>query len=289
MLLSQVFLQSVVIILPLFPVCFLVVWNLKRLKKAKRNPFNEEELIRHPGQSLLEKLEDINEVLTSNVIGMVAWPLSFALVYYLQFDKLQEGWRVYAIMVTFSLLGTLYFGSRAQKTLNTLRDYRLGYQGELYVAQKLEYLLSKGYQVFHDVVFKNFNIDHVLVGPTGVYVIETKAKRKWNDYPNGHSLEYDGRKLSFSDGSFDTAPLEQVKRNAETLGKILKEKAEESIPVYPILAYPGWNIKRTGKSAINVINPKEISNALSFFPNANLDTKKIKIIHLVLANIRKPN
>ncbi len=282
MLLSQVFLQSVVIILPVILVSYLVIKNLKQLKREKRNPFDEDELIRHPGQSLLEKLEEVNEDLTADVAGMVACPLMFALAYYLQIDKLQENWWIYAMTVASSLAGTLYFASHAQKTLITLRNYRLGYQGELYVAQKLEHFLTKGYRVFHDVVFKGFNIDHVLVGPTGVYIIETKAKRKRNDDPKGHELRYDGKRLTFSDDSFDVKTLEQAKRNAGTLSKLIENEAKETIPVYPIVTYPGWNIDRVGKGTVHVINPKQLTQAPNAFPNRYLTNDQVEKITMVL-------
>ncbi|MGD1866748.1 MAG: nuclease-related domain-containing protein [Phormidesmis sp.] len=43
--------------------------------------------------------------------------------------------------------------------------------------------------MFHDVVGKNFNIDHVVIGDTGIFTIETKTYRK----PMRRSCQYSFR------------------------------------------------------------------------------------------------
>lgn len=51
-------------------------------------------------------------------------------------------------------------------------DY--GYKGEVSVAKVLEEL-PKDFKVIHDVnVDDKFNIDHLVIGPTGIFTIETK-------------------------------------------------------------------------------------------------------------------
>src|SRR5687767_8208797 len=37
---------------------------------------------------------------------------------------------------------------------------------------------TSGFRVFHDVPFDDFNIDHVLVGPTGVYAGSKRSHRE---------------------------------------------------------------------------------------------------------------
>jgi hypothetical protein len=51
---------------------------------------------------------------------------------------------------------------------------RRGIQGEQRVAEVLAELAPSGYRVLHDLDIGRGNADHVLVGPTGVFVIETK-------------------------------------------------------------------------------------------------------------------
>ena len=50
-----------------------------------------------------------------------------------------------------------------------------GAEGEETVARILEPLGARGYRIIHDLDTGRGNVDHVVVGPTGVSVIETKA------------------------------------------------------------------------------------------------------------------
>lgn len=63
--------------------------------------------------------------------------------------------------------------------LRAARMWRRGAEGERVVADLLESELPDGYHVFNDVRFpgRTANIDHLVVGPTGVFVLNTKNWR----------------------------------------------------------------------------------------------------------------
>ncbi len=52
-----------------------------------------------------------------------------------------------------------------------------GAQGEEHVGEILDGLLDQGWYVTHDVSLGRGNIDHVVVGPAGIFAIETKSNR----------------------------------------------------------------------------------------------------------------
>ncbi len=58
------------------------------------------------------------------------------------------------------------------------RQLRLGRDGERIVGQELEKLREHGYRVYHDFLGDKSNIDHIVIGPTGVFTINTKAVSK---------------------------------------------------------------------------------------------------------------
>lgn len=136
-----------------------------------------------------------------------------------------------------------------------LQNYRLGFDGERFVASELEPLAARGYRVFHDFIVDtkpgdeatNFNIDHIAVGPEGVFVFETKAKRKAtapiDPELNEHELSFDGKTIKFPDGSYTTEPIEQAQRNAKELKNWLKSSGITDIDYRPIVVYPGWYVK----------------------------------------------
>ena len=76
-----------------------------------------------------------------------------------------------------------------------------GEEGERIVAQAIEDgLVSAGYSVFHDIQLqkngKRFNIDHLVIGPNGVFAIETKNYRK--PRTGQARVTYDGVKVLWS-------------------------------------------------------------------------------------------
>jgi hypothetical protein len=111
---------------------------------------------------------------------------------------------------------------------------------------------------FDDVPFESYNMDHVLVGPTGVFVVETKTKRKpLLGGEKQYRVVFDGQKLQFPNG-WDTDALDQVRRNKKTLCQWLSSATGDRVTVEGIVTVPGWLVERIAKPNIYVVNPKEI-------------------------------
>ena len=125
-------------------------------------------------------------------------------------------------------------------------NLKLGLFGERVVADQLEGLKQKGYEVFHDVPCLGgggrFNLDHVVVGCGVVVVVETKTRRKPKGDKEGHKLSYNGKVLVWPGGKTSTGELEQAQRNAEWLRKELKTHLNVDTVVYPVLTFPGWYV-----------------------------------------------
>ena len=136
-------------------------------------------------------------------------------------------------------------------------------------------MVAQGYEVFHDVQFegrpgsKNFNIDHVAVGPGGVFSIETKTRRKqvrkgYNSPRN--VVEFDGAFLKYPWGNEDFG-VRQAQENAQHLAAWLQKATGIQIKPIPVLALPGWFVERKGRGDVRAVSGREICSA---FPNANL-------------------
>ena len=128
-----------------------------------------------------------------------------------------------------------------------VRKYREGLDAELTVAQYLTQLIAEGGLVFHDFPADRFNIDHIVVGRSAVFAIETKSRRKPEDKGREAArVKYDGKKLVFPT-HVETKPIEQAQYQAEWLTKFLATGAGESVRVIPVVALPGWFVERTSK------------------------------------------
>jgi hypothetical protein len=122
------------------------------------------------------------------------------------------------------------------------RLYRQGLEAELAVAQCLTPLIAEGGLVFHDFPADGFNIDHIVVGRSAVFAIETKSRRKpAASGKESAQVRYDGARLSFPDFA-DTKCVEQARIQGEWLSKFLASGVGDPVKVLPLLALPGWYI-----------------------------------------------
>ena len=165
--------------------------------------------------------------------------------------------------------------------IRTRANYRLGYDGERYVGEELSRLIGLGFEIFHDVPFDGFNIDHVVVGPRGVFVVETKTRRKkLNDEGRKEfKVQFDGKNLQWSWGA-DSHGIEQAKNNAKTLSGWLNSATGKTVWVTPILTLPGWLVElKTPTDGLFVLNPKQIYQACASQSESLPETQIRQICH----------
>jgi hypothetical protein len=100
-----------------------------------------------------------------------------------------------------------------------LRKYHIysgGWQGEKQVAQLLSSKLNDDYYILNDLYLRGGggDIDHIVLGPNGVFVLETK---NWsgNISCNGDEWQRAGKR------NFSGSPSRQVKRNATKIKQMI--------------------------------------------------------------------
>ncbi len=248
---------------------------LKRRARQDRAPFPENtRLLRGPGESLRRKVTELDEKITNSILaGLVAPALVAAIGFYLA--TLLLGWTqlTVASVTTITFLVTfIYMARRMIAVLDRWRNTSLGYFGERIVAEHLEPLKATGHRVFHDVpagdppagsTLAPYNLDHVVVGPAGVFAIETKTRRKGRARVGfmAHEIIYDGRALAYPWGE-DQHGLDQARRQADWLAAFLQKQLGQPVPVRPLLVFPGWMIIRKSAGLVTVLNPRELPPAL---------------------------
>jgi len=113
-----------------------------------------------------------------------------------------------------------------------------GADAEVAVAHLLR-TLPKEYYVFNDLGFEGFNIDHVVIGPTGVFTVETKSHRG-KVSARGEALLLNGR-------PFEKPILNQAWSEVFTLRDRLPQIAGNSCTVQPLLCFPNALIEVRGR------------------------------------------
>ena len=181
--------------------------------------------LRQAGQSLDLLLQDLLVDALLPWLIVPAFLLALALLEWARFafDWQPAPW-------TFTLLalagGGLAFFKLRQAVLEA-RRVRLGRDGERAVGETLQALVAERWQIFHDVPGEGFNIDHVAIGPGGVFTIETKTRSK----PEGRraSIVVDRAGISIAGGPPSPDALDQAAAQAAWLAELLEAQHRQAV------------------------------------------------------------
>jgi Nuclease-related domain len=245
--------------LVLLAVVFFERWQRKR--KGERPPISEK-LLRPAGYSLQQKLEDLNDANNLQLVGTFLF--SLAAVGCFSFVPTDYIGRI--IFLTVFGLCAAGCTVMAWRTLLKIRNYRRGLLGEQAVAEQLQRLLPLGYRVFHDVPGDGkWNVDHVVVGPAGVFAIETKYRTKSPSTVGECEAVFDGNKIQYP-SSYDANAHKQAVRNADWLTNMLSKAASEPVEARPVVALPGWKVSLKVRSYVKVLSGKYVPDFISTEP-----------------------
>jgi hypothetical protein len=247
----------------LLPVLALLAWlelEKQRRKKTEKPP-QSERLLRPPGHSLAIRLDELQEALLFRLFlpcGFCAFAgITAALFGSLVGHNAPALWIggsavVFAVFVTAGIFALF----SAMRLYREFHNVRLGLRGEQAVAETLHEVADAGFRIFHDFPGgDNWNIDHVAVGTRGVFVFETKARRRRasrNGQPE-HVVNYDSKTLQFPYGD-DLKAIPQAERNARWLADWLTKKTGEPVKTQPVVVIPGWFVKANGDFSVKVMN-----------------------------------
>ena len=234
------------------------VWLGSR-HRTRRSPLTRD-LLRSPGHSLLMQIEDLSERIDSFVFVAAVVPLSSYASYITQkyWGAVKPGSHIGIFYLIISVGFVAFAAVRLPRLVKERRSFRLGLDCEMAVGQELNGLMYDGYRIFHDIPADGFNIDHVVVGPNGVFAVETKGRSK-PDRGRGKpdaTVVFDGKNLHFPDSS-ESEPLAQARRQARWLSKWLSSAVAQPITAHPVLALPGWYIDRRKWGDVLLLNGKE--------------------------------
>jgi hypothetical protein len=235
-----------------FGVLWVLRWRSRRGRK--RSPLTRD-LLRAPGQSLRDQVEDITLSLVSDVMTL-ALVSSFAALALAMVDRPGRSAYAYPLVIILLAGAVIYFLISLSQQWRRRARLRLALDGEMATGEELNQLMLLGCHVYHDVPGDRFNIDHVVVGPAGVYAVETKTRAKGpRAGTEAAAVTYDGSVLRFP-GWQDRESLQQARRQAEWLQAWLTSAVGESVTARPVLALPGWFVDRKGSGDVIVCNPK---------------------------------
>ena len=212
--------------------------------------------LRNPGQSLDEELID----LAFDFLGYITVVLIFFMIMLMQWYSYWTSspptplpWTVLFVI---SLIVSV---CKIRPKISKLNNIKQGRDGEKAVGQYLENLRHEGAKIFHDIRGDNFNVDHVVIAPTGIFVIETKTWSKSDGEKN--EITFDGKTFKKNDFAINPSPTIQASACAKYIQELLLESTGRKFAIQPVVTFPGWHTKHDA-SFDNyvpwVLNPKAL-------------------------------
>ena len=143
-------------------------------------------------------------------------------------------------------------------TPNSITAWQTGAQGELRTGRLLEPLEGEGFRILHDrrIPGSRANIDHVVIGPPGIYVVETKSL--------GGSLQIRDNDV-FVAGRRRTKMIDEVKREAVAVQTALAaELAANGWTVSPIICVHRADLPmfRSEVAGVRIVSGKDFVKRL---------------------------
>lgn len=203
---------------------------------TKRNFPIKQQRSRHGGESLRAQFSEESERFYFG--GGFGGALIVAALLLIANHSLDQLFNPLLIAACFLVIGAAIAGLSIRRLFNRGRPIQLGLAGEESVADDFRRLERHGYHVFHDIPSTNrpggANIDHVVVGPAGIFAIETKTRSKGSR----ETIEYDGLTIRIGNRPPTDEPLLQARAVAREISECLDGRR-----VTPVVLFPGWNVR----------------------------------------------
>jgi hypothetical protein len=259
------------------------------MNRKRRGAVLEGSAIRCRAQDCLIQLKVTNDYLKYFKMGLFIIPVlivgAYLAAHYLAVTS--GDWVEITGLAIFSLLLMLFTGLRLARLIGSRNMMRLVHESRLATRRVLDPLLKEKYRVFHDVVGDQFSIDHLVVGPKGVFAIQTHARSvsASKQSPDDRIVTYNGRELFFPKGR-DHGIVENARMNAEKLSQWLTGQTEEPVAVRAIISLPGWTVRRTSSEGMPIINPKQFASLFEHIQPWQLPASTLESIERRLQQAR---
>jgi len=157
--------------------------------------------------------------------------------------------------------------TRLARLLNVHTDeraWRIGADGEETVGSRLQRLMKgdKGdWLVLHDIVLnsRGTNLDHLVIGPAGIYSINTKHRPKAKVIVTARSIRINGYR--------EAKYLPAAVAEASTVARTLQLHAGFPLVVHPVIVLVGAELNvRTPPAHVSVIQAAAVPNCFKRLP-----------------------
>ncbi len=217
--------------------------------------------LRSPGASIFERIERTTSEFSVFAVAVAVVPLALLVTYlsYLLFSGKAESLLDIVYLVCL-LVGFLLYGTNKLRRLDAKkRRLQRVYAGLQTVAQEISRLMASGYRVYHDFPSGRFHIDHIIVGPNGVFSIQSRIPSCFDPAAAQKQcvIRARGKKL-MAMKIVDGVTMRTTAFHASWLANWLLTAAGEAVRVQALLTLPGFTIEAVDTRDVIAVDPMHI-------------------------------
>lgn len=254
-------LQYYIAFLPilLFATFALLLYTKKWVDDFRWTKLSDEKVLRSPGESRRKEMEIIDGQMNDCII-YIGIAVAVQIIAFTFLTTMLTGTLLTYLLGIFSLLTvsfSLWYLIKTATLVLKRSRHADGFHGERITGDQLSILMLEGYRVFHDLQFDGFNIDHALVGPGGVFTVETVLKRKSKSIKEP-TVRFDGEKLHWPKGRSNELGIQTAFDRSVTLKQFLSNALGGSVEVKPLLLFPGWQVETEQTGKVTILGPRQV-------------------------------
>ncbi len=133
---------------------------------------------------------------------------------------------------------TVWFALRESPPSGVAR-WQEGAWGEEMTAHELDALSGRGWHVVHDLARDRANVDHVVIGPAGVFVLDSKRSSSRLVVDRSVGLRTTAPHEEDGGGRVERAMLPSMRAQVRHVRELLATAGGASVPVRPVLVWWG--------------------------------------------------
>jgi hypothetical protein len=202
-------------------------------------------------QRFRDELDRLSSSQSTYLSAVLVFAMLFFAAYVLQAEQLFKGypsWQIhlqlgFVALVTGYAIFCLIKTAQARYRVKFVRDANVA------IGHQLQQLCVEGSRVYHDVGTAAGVVDHVIVGPKGIYAVNVVARRSRKNAQarlRNDSIQYSNSKSGHS--------IADILSKTARLQKEFRELVGHNIRVRSVIAIPGWDIGEQPKEGHLLVN-----------------------------------
>jgi hypothetical protein len=212
-------------------------WHLVA-RSMNAHPNFPDAIMREAAQRFRDEFEALSRKQSTYLGAGLMFVFIFAVAHTFEAHQLFEGypaWQLYVVLAT--LFAAAAFALyRLLRTIQQWRQVRFLRDANIAVGHSLQRIAVGHGRVFHEITTAAGVVDHVLVGPGGIYAINVVAHRAMRR----ESVQLTDGELQFvPDGT--SIPITDIASKTTRLQQDFSDLLKNSVRVRSVIAVPGWD------------------------------------------------